>query len=972
MAKDIFILKNKLPLVITTGLLASLPVLPVIASQELNSDSQWVCKQAIGGKGWQCSVIPRTEGPIPFAQRAPVQPALEKSPGTPVEITGGFSPENKGAAASSAPAPEKTRKSEPAVPVAVTPAAVTPAEKLPGYMDNGRPLTVSQAYTTLDWRPIDQLPQAQKNLRKNRLCGGGYDEPSRPGQDYQGDPAKASIYAEADKSSYHEGGIATLSGNVLMRQGYRQIESNVAHMNRNTSEADFEVDVVIREPNLLLIGNKAKVNTDSGYAEIHDADYVFHQDGIRGEAKKIIRHEDETIELDNATYTTCPPEGCVWQLNGRKVKLDREAGMGTATHATVDILGLPVFYTPWITFPIDDRRKSGLLFPTLSYSSGEDSNGFDYTQPIYWNIAPNMDATITPRVMSNRGALIESEFRMMTGSSMTELGGAYSTKDKIEQKNLNYDQNRWMVNLNHTQNLTKNWDYEINFTNASDREYFSDFATSLDVNSQSPLVQQIYTNYQSSGDGPHQWNLNVGTQHLKNMSQDADDPYDKAVDLTLNGKWGEATGFGFNYVLAYTDFQREGDWQYKRQDRVNKEHDIYQGVWGKGAADSITNATGGRLYAETGVSYRFENSYAFLEPGVKWRSVHYRLGDLKQAYADKYVGSDLDKAKSPDTNAPTAYLDGGMYFDRPTAFGDLKLTQTLEPRFRYVYTPYRGSQGLNPDFDSSDSTFSYSSLWRDDRFSGYDRIGDTNHVSLGITSRFLEENGFERFRFSIGQMFYFEDRKVYIDPRLESGENDDTNLTEENERLLAANKANRSPIASQMVWNIRRDLRLTQDWIYNTDQSWNQEYATGLQYLPQPGAVFNMGYRYRNQVDRAEKYKDGLQMGNNTGKYVNGNLEEASISAVWPLANQWSVFGRYSRDLTNKRHMDRSFGFEQDSCCYKMRVMYRNWIDPDEDIDTAETDKGIFFEFVLKGLGNITSSKVADFLKGVSGYSSRK
>ena len=133
-----------------------------------------------------------------------------------------------------------------------------------------------------------------------------------------------------------------------------------------------------------------------------------------------------------------------------------------------------------------------------------------------------------------------------------------------------------------------------------------------------------------------------------------------------------------------------------------------------------------------------------------------------------------------------------------------------------------------------------------------------------------------------------------------------------------------------------------------------------------------MGYRYRNQVDRAEKYKDGLQMGNNTGKYVNGNLEEASISAVWPLANQWSVFGRYSRDLTNKRHMDRSFGFEQDSCCYKMRVMYRNWIDPDEDIDTAETDKGIFFEFVLKGLGNITSSKVADFLKGVSGYSSRK
>ncbi len=932
MAKNIFILDNKLPLVVTTGLMASLPVLAAVANQNQDSN-QWQCVATQSGE-WHCDGTATTSNKRLVATTA-----------KPIQV-----------ASIDFKRPVPTNDSDP---------VQCPTD------------SSAQTATTLDWRPLDQLSPAQQAQRKNQLCGGGYAEPARPGQNFTGNINDAPIYLEGDSSSYNAEGVGMLYGNAVIRQGYRQVESSTAQLDRRNDTATFTDNVVLREPNLLMTGSSGTVNTQTGQAEIHNAQYVLHQEGVRGKAQSIVRQSDGQIDLTRATYTTCPPGSCVWQLSGRTVNLNPESGFGTATHATVDIFGLPIFYTPWMSFPINDKRKSGLLFPTFALDTSSDGDGFDYTQPIYWNIAPNMDATITPRVLTNRLAIVENEFRHMSASSNTVVAGAYTTPDQTREKNLNYDQNRWFVHMNHQQQLTDNWDYTINYTRASDREYFSDFGTGIDISALDPLSQSFYTTYSSSGNGPFQWGLSLGTQHWQNMSQSADNPYNKNVDLLFNGGWDQGTGFGFNYTVAYTDFQRDEDWQYKRTAVLDDRYDVTEGIFGPGAANNINNANGGRLYAETGVKYRFENTYAFFEPGVKVRSVHYRLNDLQQAYVDQYAGGSYDRAETPSTSAPTAYVDGGLIFERPTSFGNMNFTQTLEPRMRYVYTPYRADQGLNPAFSTGESMFSYNSLWQDDRFNGYDRIGDTNHLSLGLTTRFLESDGYERFRFSVGQMIFFEDRQVMIDPLLgevivDNKNESDTNLNEENQRLLAANTATRSPIASQLVWNIRKDLRLTQDWVYNTDQRWNQDYALSLQYQPKPGAVFNASYRYRNQVERALKDRNGNNVIGTSGPiYVNGDLEEASVSAVWPISTQWSILGRYTRDITNHRHMDRAIGFEQDACCYKIRVMYRNWIDPLEDIDTASADKGIFLEFVLKGLGNLSSSRVTEFLKDISGYNSR-
>lgn len=941
MAKDIFIRKNKLSLVLTTGLMTSLPVLsvaanPGISGQGISGDSPWQC--VASGTGWRC-----------------------------------------GAASAEAPVVKKVAVSKAMVAQAVAPAARVVSET---STRAAQQLSESsaKAINTLDWRAIGELSPARQQLRKSQLCLGGYAEPHRPGIDYVGDPSQAPIFIDADESSYDEVGIGIATGNVVLRQGYRQIESSKAQLDRKTNTATFTDNVVIREPNLLMVGTSAKVNTDTGQAEVNDAQYVFHAQGTRGEAKTIVRAEDGTVMLTDASYTSCPPGGCAWSLNGSTVELDQESGFGTATHATVDVLGLPIFYTPWMTFPINDKRKSGLLFPAIGYEGGSDGNGFQYTQPIYWNIAPNMDATITPRILTNRAGVLESEFRYLDESSMTVLGGAYTTPDKVREENLNYDKNRWFVHLDRKQQLTGNWNYQIDYTRASDKAYFEDYGTNLSISSLTPLSQNIYTNVTSTGDNPLYWRASLGTQHWQNMDEDGDDPYNKNIDFNLAGGWDEGVGLGVSYQLAYTDFQRDHDWQFKKMRVVDEEYDVLEGEFGPGAATDIKNATGGRLYAETGAHYRFENSYSYLEPGVKVRSVHYRLDNLEQAYVDQYASGSRSDAETPGTTAPTAYLDGGMFFDRKVNFGDMAFTQTLEPRFRYVYTPYRGGQSLNPVFDTGEASFTYNSLWADDRFNGYDRIGDTNHLSLGLTSRFLQENGVERFRFSIGQIIYFEDREVLIDPNLDKVlvdgvDQSDTNLGEEQQRLVDDNRAKQSPIATQLVWNIQDNLRLTQDWIYNVNQDWNQDYALGLQYKPVAGSVFNARYRYKNRVDRALKNRFD---GNNvidpvTGKpvYVNGDLEEVTLSAVWPLSTQWSVYGRYTRDLTNKRNTDRAIGFEQDSCCYNIRIMYRNWINPEDDIDLADADKGIFLEFVLKGLGNISGSRVTEFLQDVSGYRRR-
>ncbi len=916
---------GRLALAIAASILASYPTPKIVAAERVVTDSEWSCSTSTDGQ-WNCRVVTKKPAAI---RRAPL-----------TDLTIGLQRENQ------------TNE------VATT----TPTRKHP-----------------LDWVPREQLSEARTNQLPYYSCG-AYVEPDRPGKHFEGDPGSAEIILEANESTYDEGNIARLTGNVYVRQASRQLTSDSASFNRDTNHGDFEGNVHFRENNLLILSEKGGVQLDTGRATLENATYVMHEENVRGNADLMVRNEDGTLDLTNATYTACPPGDKGWLLSSSNVSLDQETGRGVAKNASVRVQGVPILYTPWISFPIDDRRMSGFLYPTISLGG---DNGFDYSQPYYWNIAPNYDATITPRVMSERGVLLENEFRYLISNTQGELGFAgLLNKDNLKKGNPYYDEQRWLINLRQQTQLTSNWTATVDYAKASDKKYLNDFESGLNLSSHGSLNQSISTRYNGSSIN-NSWYASIDAHQYQNMSRTSDDPYNTLPEVIISGLWDAGEKLDVSYTANYTKFTRDQNWDYINQTLVAGRENVHQSHYSDGYG--IKRANGERAYFETGLSYPMEASYGFLTPAVKVQHVQYQLSNLKkdQVIADLSDSYDNftsnDYTESPDTTVPTFSVDGGLYFDRLTDFGGTAFTHTLEPRMKYLYAPHAKGQAMNPIFDTSLQSFSYSSLWRDSRFSGYDRLADNNQVSIGLTSRLIEEDGFERVRFGIGQIFYFADRKVWISPT--SGTKDpnnpdnnernwDENLNETERQLLNDMKESTSPLATELVYNINRSMSVRQDLMYDANNNEVDNYGLYYTYKPDSRKVLNIGYRFRDQSERYVKNSDDQNIPDGKGGYktTKNDLSQSDVSFAWPVMPNWSALGRWQYDITNKRQLEQMAGVEYNSCCYQVRLLWRHWIEDDSNIDYPDKKKGIFLQFVLRGLGNLTGGSVSEYLHGIKGY----
>ncbi len=931
-----------LALAIAASLLASYPLPRAYAKDgSVQAESEWSCSPAASGKGWDCTPVSKKYSPI---KRAPLPKSATAV--TKEKETGQQSEETTGVA--------KKVKTPPALK------------------------------TTLDWVPYEKLTPEQKAEQPCYSCG-AYIEPDRPGIHFKGNPDSQPIVAEADSTRYDQESIVTLEGNVNLRQASRQFKSDKVTLDKESNQAGFEGHTVIREPGILIIGDRGTAQMDSGRASVENATYVIHGSKLRGQASSVVRNEDTTMDLTNATYTYCPPEDEGWLLSGKSFKLNPATGFGTVRDATVRVQGLPILYTPYLYFPIDDRRQSGFLYP--SFSSGSD-NGLDISIPYYLNLAPNYDATITPRLLSKRGLLLETEARYLTEHNKGELGVAgIAGKDSLKDENPNYDEKRWLVNWRHNTKLTSRWDIQVDYANASDKDYLDDFGSQLNLSNSGPLDQKIETRY-VGGDQNYNWQFRLNAHNYKNMSRTSDDPYNKLPQLELKGDWLAAEHFNVGYLADYTKFSRDDNWRFLHEttdpafdpaDKVKKS--IYDEGYG------ISRAEGERLYLETGASFPMRGSYGFLTPAVKVRHVQYKLSNLVRSEVVDDLGGSYDdfKAKdyteSPKTTVPSISLDGGLYFDRQTTIGSTEFTHTLEPRMKYLYAPHVEGQEMNPIFDTAHMGFNYSSLWRDNRFTGYDRLADANQLSLGVTTRLMEDDGFERAHFGIGQIVYFSDRKVYIDPTTgKKSESDwDHDLTAEQTKIRDELKHPTSPLASELVYNINRSMSIRQDLVWDTNDNQIDNYGVYYRYHPEGGRkAFNIGYRFRDQVDRYLKDENDNNIWVDPGDHNKGyktasnNLSQSDLSFAWPVANNWSALGRWQYDLTNQRNLEILSGVEYNSCCYQVRLLWRSWIEPDDNIDHPNSKSGVFLQFVLKGLGGLSSGSVTEYLTGIQGYTQRE
>ncbi len=713
------------------------------------------------------------------------------------------------------------------------------------------------------YRSLDWVQQTQRD----QVCQGSYVEPQFK---VHGDEAEANppVYLDAGSSKAELGGLTSLREGVNLRQGIRRLSSEEADIDQGNNSAHFRTDVVYREPGVLVTSDDAKISLSEHKATFKNAEFVLHQEHLRGQAEAIERHSNDTVDLKEGTYTFCPPGNEDWMLSADNIKLDQETGFGVARNATLKVGPVPIFYAPYLSFPIDDRRQSGFLYPKISYAQ---INGADISVPYYFNLAPNYDNTLTPRWIGERGAMLENEFRYLNERSRNRFALAYLPDDKLAGKD------RWLTNVTHTGTPWTGWQSRIDYTSVSDDAYFDDLGTSLQVERESNLDRIGELRYYTDN-----WNV-LARMHSYQTLVTGTQPYRRLPQVQLNG----------DYDLNFTSLSYQAEYVFFDRDK--------KGLTG---SDRIT---GNRVHFAPAFSKRFSNSWGYITPGVRLWTTQYELNN-QLANADE----------TPAYNVPIVSLDSGLIFERELQDG---ITQTLEPRLFMLYVPDE-DQSDAPNFDTALLDFDYRSLFRYNRFSGRDRIGDAQQISLGLTSRYLENDGFERARFSIGQAYYMDDRDVVLSGNPET--------------------SGQSNIAMEAVWNYNRHLRITVDNVLAYSDLDMQEANIRLNYKSDADRRFNFSYRFEENV-----------------------RDQADLHFIWPLSTQWTALGRWQHNLEDREDLETVLGIEYESCCWKLQLTGRRWLS-----STDEYNNGIFLRFVLKGLGSLSSSKTG-FLNDITGFEER-
>lgn len=833
------------------------------------------------------------------------------------------------------------------------------------------------SYHPLDWVREEQLSEEQRQNLSPGCCG-AFVEPMREDEEAGLNPDSAPLRLSADSTEAMQETSATLEGEVKMIQGYRQLEADRAMVDRGTSTAELDGNVRLREPGVLIKGDALDMDMDTGNITVSEASYVLHKQGIHGHAKQISRLEDKTLEMLDASYSQCEPEDPSWFIEGKRVHIDPKSEVGTARDIVLRVKGVPVFYTPYLQFPVGDKRKSGLLFPSVS--SG-DSGGIDLTVPYYLNLAENYDMTLTPRFINDRGFMLETELRHLnkyfeTTANIAFLADDKGGNDKDNQQLVNEgiisngqaspykDKDRWLVNVEQ-RGSGQRWYSNIDYTQVSDKDYFRDLDTaSLSVNSVSDLRQRGLFGYRFNN-----WNVSVKAEKFQTIVNGLESPYKQLPTLRAVGRydWGN---FSAELINEYSQFDH-GD-----KDR------------------NPNRIIGDRARLDYQLSWEHQWAWGHFRPSVGARALSYQLDTI-----NLNPGTNT----SPNAAAPMASLDGTLFFERQGSLFGKNYKQTFEPRLFYFYSEHAEqddfynltANGSDIDFDTADSTAGYSQLFRTSRFIGSDRIDDANQLSVGLTSRFINQrSGEEWLRVSLGQIFYFEDRNVSLNGEFDQQLDDADALRQQllaqlgsssiSERISARRAIDRleRQIGDQSEYALLVNGSISQVLRYGIDLSWRQyddrlnRGNVYLRYMDEQARIFNLSYRYNRQYGQL----DSNDFNNNgiSNELLDNDIEQADISFIWPIAGSWSLIGRSNYDVTNKRELETLAGFEYNSCCYRIRLVGRRWVDNflatqgtlvDQQV---EEDSGIFFEIQLKGLGG-TGKRLSSLLKdAIFGYQQRE
>jgi LPS-assembly protein len=526
---------------------------------------------------------------------------------------------------------------------------------------------------------------------------------------------EAAKFVEADHIEGEQDKNLVATGSVVLRQRGATIRADRVEYYEVEQRAVATGHVELERDGDIARGPRLVYRLDSGTGEMDTPVFEFPRKdqrrvASRGLASHAVLEENNLSKLFGAEYTSCPAPRDDWFLRVTELDVDSSRNIGNAYNSTVYFLGVPILYTPYLSFPLDNRRKSGFLSPTLG-SSGQ--SGFEFALPYYLNLAENYDATITPKIFTKRGIQLGVEGRYLEPTFAGQIDAEYLPHDRI------LGSDRYFLGIKHVQQLWAGWTASLIGQKVSDDSYFRDLSTKIAATSQTNLAREARVGY--SDDYWTVFARVLAYQTLQDPLAPVPIPYRIVPQLVANGIYENLGGFDVRFYGEASNFEHP------------------------------TLVTGERFIAYPSIAYPFRRSYGYIVPRFGYHFTQYNLRDNAEG---------LEEARRA---LPITSVDAGLYFDRQTTWGTRSFTQTLEPRLYYLNVPFR-DQSKVPNFTTAEADFNFSQIFTDNRFVGGDRIGDANQLTLAVTSRLIESaTGLERFKGAIGQVYYFEPQRVTLD-----------------------------------------------------------------------------------------------------------------------------------------------------------------------------------------------------------------
>ena len=628
-------------------------------------------------------------------------------------------------------------------------------------------------------------------------------------------------------------------------------------------------------------GETLQLNLDSGKGWVTRPTYFMGISNGQGNARRVDFISDDEAVVNDGTYSTCEGTNPDWYLKSSTLNLDTGRDLGTAGKTIIYFKGVPILGTPAMSFSLSGARRSGWLPPSVGFGS---KGAAELTVPYYFNIAPNRDLTVFPRIIPSRGIQFGATARYL---GITDAGPyAGETHVEVLLHDSQTKTNRWLLNSINTQAIAPGLSYGWNVRGASDDQYPSDFSKSISTSAERQLLRELRTDYNAQ-----YWSLNARVQSYQILQDPAavNDPtltvarpYDRLPQINFHAGRYDVGGFDWATDIEVTRFV----------------HPTLQG--------------GNRVVVAPQISYPWVRPGYFITPKLMLNASSYQLDSNRLAPT---APTSLSRV------LPTFSLDSGLVFERDTTLFGKAITQTLEPRLFYVYTPYK-DQSAFPNFDSAESGFNFAQLFNENRFIGSDRIADADQVTAAITSRFIEANGAERLRISLGERFYFRDQRVQLVST--------TPVVDTHSDILAAASG-----------------RISENWSFESavqyTASAHQVYSSnyGIQWLPAEKKVINAEYRYQKDT-----------------------FKNIDVSSQWPISLRWYGIGRVSYSLLDRKILESLVGLEYKADCWVFRMGAQRFVTTAQNTSTP-----IFFQLELNGLSKLGfGNPLESFYKSIPGY----